>query len=187
MVANWFVGYTPEIVTVAMIAKDTNPYYAGYWAKHPNNLYGLRLDSGTYLAGTGSSTVAPYLWRPAMIAAVKDLPKTAFSSPPSSILHGKKMAMPKVTNTDPDADKATLEKAGFTVLTKDIYSDTVEAGGYISATCDGTVAGTCWLQYSKGPRPGSTPSASAPPVVNNPGSTQTTNKPQEPGAHETPN
>ena len=148
----WFMGYTPDVVTQAMIAVDPNPNWADFWNDHRSSLAGVRLPSGRRLVGFGASD-AGAIWRPAMIDLLQDVPPTPFTAPPSSVLNGKAQAAPKTDGMTPDKATQVLQNAGFTVIdNKMIYSDD-PVGTYLGASCDGRYAGTCFLQYSQGPRP----------------------------------
>jgi len=152
--AVWFMGYTPDVAMQAMIAYDADPHYAPFWdARGSTSIKGMTLSNGNWLAGTGGGD-AGAIWKPAMNALVAGLPASHFTAPTSTILNGKKVPVPNAQGMPPDQAQKVLEAAGFTVLTQQTYSDTVPAGGFIDYTCDGRFAGTCYLVYSQGPRPG---------------------------------
>ncbi len=152
----WFNGYTPNIAGVAMVAIDKSPQFAGYWAAHRGSLTGIRLSTGWVLNGSGSGDAGD-IWTPAMTKAVASLPATPFTAPPDSIIHGTRTAIPSTSGMSASQAKATLEAAGFSVSTRNVY-DNSGPGTYIGVTCDGYVGGSCYLNYSQGPRPGATPS-----------------------------
>ena len=51
---------------------------------------------------------------------------------------------------------AVLTAAGLSVSNRNVY-DNSAPGTYIGVTCDGYVGGSCYLNYSQGPRPGAAP------------------------------
>jgi membrane peptidoglycan carboxypeptidase len=149
--AVWFNGYTPNIEGVAMVAIDKSPQYASYWAAHGGSLSGIRLSTGWVLNGSGSGDAGD-LWTPAMTKATSNLPPTPFTAPPDSILHGTRASVPSTSGMSPSQAQATLEAAGFTVSKRNVY-DNSAPGSFIGVSCDGLVGGTCYLNYSQGPRP----------------------------------
>jgi len=149
--AVWFAGYTPNVAGIAMVAVDKAPRFQAYWAGKPNHLMGLRLPGGWSLDGTGSGDAGD-IWTPAMTKAVAGLPALGFTTPPDSIIHGVKVQTPSTSGMSPAQAQATLEAAGFSVSTRNVY-DNSAAGTYIGASCDGLSGGSCYLNYSQGPRP----------------------------------
>jgi membrane peptidoglycan carboxypeptidase len=121
--AVWFAGYTPELAGVAMIAIDkTRKPWVGA-NKRRQGVAGYRLpNSGVYLQGSGSSDAGLKIWRPAMTQALKGLPRTSFKEPPSSIQRGKRVRMPSIYGLGVRAATRKLEKAGFTVDDRYVYS-----------------------------------------------------------------
>ena len=158
--AVWFNGYTPNIEGVAMVAVDKAPRFAAFWAARGGSLQGLRTSKGWPLNGSGSGDAGD-IWTPAMTKAVAGLPATAFTAPPDSILHGTKASIPSTSGMSASQAKAVLEANGFSVTNRNTY-DNSPAGTYIGVTCDGYVGGSCYLNYSQGPRPGAQPTASQP-------------------------
>lgn len=170
----WFIGYTPEIVGVAMISIDTNPDLAEWWDQHGNTLARITLpESDTYLYGTGAAD-ATRVWRAAMVEAVKDLPPTPFTRPPSYILNGKPAQIPTIPRgSTKDQVTKILEDANFFVQEKKVYDDS-PAGTYVGYSCEKYYGGTCTLSISQGPRapePSATPSAGSTPAPGSAGNT----------------
>jgi membrane peptidoglycan carboxypeptidase len=153
----WFAGYTPNIAGVAMAAIDKSPKYAAYWAAHNGSLSGIRLSTTWLLNGSGSGDAGD-IWTPAMTKAVAGLPATPFTAPPDSILHGTKTSIPSTSGMSATQARAVLEANGFSVTQRPIY-DNSAAGTYIGVSCDGYVGGSCFLNYSQGPRPAAPPPA----------------------------
>lgn len=161
--AAWTVGYTPDLVTAAVISYDNSPKHAKYWKKHRGYLRGIRLPvSGTWLSGYGSDAGAK-LFRPAMIKALADLDEHhSFSDPSQSVLTGDSVDVPSCSGMGPSACAATLRAAGFSVYTKYEYSDTVPKGGLVRVTGTNKAGKGSQLGviYSRGPRPTGDPSGS---------------------------
>ena len=149
--AVWFNGYTPNIEGVAMVAVDKSPRFSAFWAARGGSLSGLRLSTGWLLNGSGSGDAGD-IWTPAMTKAVAGLPALGFTTPPDSIIHGTRVQTPSTSGMSPAQAQATLEAAGFSVSTRKVY-DNSAAGTYIGASCDGLSGGSCYLNYSQGPRP----------------------------------
>jgi membrane peptidoglycan carboxypeptidase len=155
--AVWFNGYTPNIEGVSMVAVDKAPKFAAFWNARGGSLSNLRLSTGWLLNGSGSGDAGD-IWTPAMTKAVAGLPATPFTTPPDSIIHGTKAAIPSTAGMSPAQAKAVLEANGFTVSNRNTY-DNSAPGTYIGVTCDGFVGGSCYLNYSQGPRPGAAPTS----------------------------
>jgi membrane peptidoglycan carboxypeptidase len=149
--AVWFNGYTPNIEGVAMVAVDKSPRFSAFWAARGGSLSGLRLSTGWLLNGSGSGDAGD-IWTPAMTSATAGLPALGFTTPPDSIIHGTRVQTPSTSGMSPAQAQATLEAAGFSVSRRDVY-DNSAAGTYIGASCDGLSGGSCYLNYSQGPRP----------------------------------
>lgn len=147
----WFNGYTPNIEGVSMVSIDKSPQFTAYWAAHNNSLQGIRLSTGWVLNGSGSGDAGD-IWTPAMTTASAKLPKTDFVDPPDSIINGVKAKVPSTAGMSATQAKATLEAAGFSVLTRKVY-DASAPNTYLGTSCDGIQGGTCYLNYSQGPRP----------------------------------
>ena len=153
--AVWFNGYTPNIEGVAMVAVDKSPRFTAFWAARNGSLSGLRTSKNWLLNGSGSGDAGD-IWTPAMTKAVANLPATPFTTPPDSIIHGTKAAIPSTSGMSASQASAVLTAAGFTVSPRNVY-DNSASGTYIGVTCDGYVGGSCYLNYSQGPRPGAAP------------------------------
>ncbi len=147
----WFNGYTPTIEGVSMVSIDKAPQFAAYWAAHNNSLQGIRLSTNWVLNGSGSGDAGD-IWTPAMTTASANLPKTDFVDPPDSIINGVKAKVPSTAGMSATQAKAVLEAAGFSVLTRKVY-DASAPNTYLGTSCDGIQGGTCYLNYSQGPRP----------------------------------
>ena len=149
--ATWIVGYTPQLVGIAMVSVDNNPAWADFWAAHGKSMEGVLLPSGVRLSGVGASTAGP-IWRPAMTVALQDLPNEPFTAPTSDILNGKTVTAPSTEGMSPADARKALEAAGFFVQEASVYDDS-PAGSLVSAVCQPMYGGTCTLNISQGPRP----------------------------------
>ena len=134
-----------------MVAVDKAPRFQPYWAVHPRLLQGLTLSTHWYLTGTGSGDAGD-IWTPAMTKATAGLPAAGFTMPPDSIIHGTRTQTPSTAGMSPSQAQALLESKGYSVSPRNVY-DNSAAGTYIGASCDGFVGGSCFLNYSQGPRP----------------------------------
>jgi membrane peptidoglycan carboxypeptidase len=170
--SGWLVGYTPDIVGIAMVAWDSDPYYKGYWEPrkpmgddgNPEapSMSGTVLSTGVRLNGYGAQDAGP-IWKAAMTPVVPTLPGTAFTPISKGVANGKPLNPPSVANMDAATAKATLEAAGFFVDVTNVY-DASPAGTYLgTSNCQRFLGGTCTQTFSQGPRPEDTAGA---PVVN---------------------
>jgi membrane peptidoglycan carboxypeptidase len=150
----WFIGYTPEIVGVAMVSYDPNPYYADFWTGRPSYLQGILTGTGVRLGGSGSED-ATRIWRPAMIETVDylQLPRTGFTAPTGDILSGRSVGIPNTNGMSKEQATRTLQDAGFIVFEKEVFDDTRPKGAFVSVSCEHYYGGTCTMSISQGPRP----------------------------------
>jgi membrane peptidoglycan carboxypeptidase len=103
--AVWFVGYTPNLSTAAMIAGANS-------LGHPITLNGQYVG-GAYIGRAFGSTQAGPIWGDAMRSIVDLLPDEDFVTPDSSAVTGRIVNVPDVTG-QPSAEAAdTLREAGF--------------------------------------------------------------------------
>ncbi|MDO5683059.1 MAG: transglycosylase domain-containing protein [Propionibacteriaceae bacterium] len=154
--AVWFAGYTPEVAGVAMITIDK---LAPFWEKRRASLKGVRLPaSGYYMSGSGGGDAGQDIYRPSMSAALKGKPRTKFTAAARDITEGKSVAIPNVSGMRPEAAKAALEDAGFTVGRANRHSNSPR-GAYlgISRTGSAPMGSLINLVYSSGPAPQPTP------------------------------
>ncbi len=129
--AVWFVGYTPELAGVSMIAIDkTNPY----WNTRRKSLKGIRLPaSGTSLTGSGSGD-AGRIYKAAMAAGLEGKPDTQFGDPKPEFQAGEMQALPEGLETmTAEEARAALEAAGFSVEENYKYSEEAY-GTYLGTT-----------------------------------------------------
>ena len=173
--AAWLIGYTPNIVGVAMVSRDSNPAWTDFWFPREGSMTGVQLSTGVSLYGFGAQDAGP-IWRSAMTVATQYLPPDAFPQPSAEILKGKAATMPKVDGMNKDQAKKVLEDAGYYVIEKPAYDDR-PVGTFIGVTCEQVIGGTCTLLISQGPRP----AEPAPPPANQPSVIQPSNPPPTEG------
>jgi membrane peptidoglycan carboxypeptidase len=163
--AVWFAGYTPDVTGVAMISIDNTkrPFITSRAAKNAGEfrrqgVKGYRIPStNTYLEGSGSGDSGMKIWKPTMEKYLADVPRTSFKSPPSRIEKGKMIDVPSRFGLGIKAYTKKLEKAGFTVDTQYVYSDSVSRGGFVGwSASSGSRApqySTIYKLYSQGRDP----------------------------------
>ena len=154
--AVWFVGYTPELAGVSMIAIDKT---SSYWETHRKSLKGVRLpDSGVYLTGSGSGD-AGKIYKAAMQAGLKGKPKTSFAQVKKEFTEGKTVDLPDgIDSMNADQARAALEDAGFTVQEQYQY-DSRPQGTFLGTSPSNQAPqfSTVYLNFSAGPAPVSQP------------------------------
>ena len=174
--AAWVIGYTPQLVGVTMVAVDSNSAWDDIWeprrdrVTHVASMSGVSVHGGDYsLNGFGAADSGP-IFRPAMTAALADLPNASFTPPSSEVVNGKPVNPPSTSGMDLNTAQKTLQDAGFSVTVSQTY-DNSPAGTFLGASCPQHVyGGACTLNVSQGPRP---PEPAPPPVVTTPGGTST--------------
>ena len=106
--AVWFLGYTPNLATAAMLAGANQ-------LGQPQPLEGVSVH-GTPLYSVSGSGVAGPMWSEAMHGVEQWLPDTAFTPPDLTALLGEQVQVPSVTGMTIESARATLEDAGFRVI-----------------------------------------------------------------------
>jgi len=173
--AVWVIGYTPQLVGVTMVAVDNNPAWNDIWdprrspSSHVASMSGVLLSTGVRMVGFGAQDAGP-IFRPAMTAALADLPSVPFTPPPADIVNGKPVNPPRTDGMDLARAQQTLQDAGFSVTVTQVFDDS-PPGTYLNASCQHIYGGNCTLNVSAGPRP---PEPVAPPApTQNPGGSAT--------------
>ncbi|WP_336276050.1 PASTA domain-containing protein [Nocardioides sp. B-3] len=123
--AVWFVGYTPQIATAAMVAGANS---LGHWVSLNGQTVG-----GSYISEAFGSTVAGPIWGDAMAAISARLDYEDFRAPAGDEIAGVLTTVPDVSGMSVKDARAKLESYGFVT----------ELAGFInsSITAD-AVAGT---------------------------------------------
>ncbi|WP_297737805.1 transglycosylase domain-containing protein [Nocardioides sp.] len=101
----WFVGYTPQIATAAMVAGANSQ---GYWVSLNGQTVG---DS--YISEAFGSTVAGPIWGEAMAAVSDRLDYEEFNPPAGDEIAGVLAPVPDVAGMTLREARAALESAGF--------------------------------------------------------------------------
>jgi len=103
--AVWFVGYTPQVATAAMVAGANS---LGHWVSLNGQTVG-----GQYISEAFGSTVAGPIWGEAMAAISDKLDYEDFRAPAGDEIAGVLTTVPDVTGMTLKDAQATLEAAGF--------------------------------------------------------------------------
>ncbi|WP_235970347.1 transglycosylase domain-containing protein [Microlunatus kandeliicorticis] len=152
--AVWFAGYTPNLTGVAMIAKDKQ---AKRFRNNPTRgVKGVYLENGGVLGGTGGGDAGRNIWKPAMTAALQDLPATDFVNPSKDIREGKQVPIPNLSGMSFSEAQSALDAIGVNLTRTYSYSSSVPAGSFMYYTpSSGTVAqfGSVYAVYSAGKSP----------------------------------
>jgi membrane peptidoglycan carboxypeptidase len=103
--AVWFVGYTPQVATAAMVAGANS---LGHWVSLNGQTVG-----GQYISEAFGSTVAGPIWGEAMAAISAKLDFEDFRAPAGDEIAGVLTTVPDVTGMTLKDAQTTLEGAGF--------------------------------------------------------------------------
>lgn len=123
----WFVGYTPNLVTAAMLAGINT-------AGAPDTLVGKVVDGEVLSDASGAGTAAP-LWHDAMSAVQPWLPDKDFRQPDPAKIAGQPVQVPSLGGVTPRTAVERLRMAGLNPI--------VQAGQFVdSGFTPGTVAYT---------------------------------------------
>jgi membrane peptidoglycan carboxypeptidase len=136
--AVWFAGYTPEIAGVSMISIDNQmkPFVKTSKARRAGDfrrsgVKNYRVPStGVRLEGSGSGDSGMKIWKPTMNTYLKKVAKTRFNQPSRNVTNGKRVAMPSIFGMGVSAATKKLEKAGFSVESRYVFS-TRPVGTYL--------------------------------------------------------
>jgi membrane peptidoglycan carboxypeptidase len=104
--AVWFVGYTPQLATAAMIAGATKK------GGKPMQLAGQTIHGNYIYSVTGSGFAGP-MWADAMHAIQKRLDPIDFVEPNSDSVNGIPTTVPSTSGMSMDTAASTLSQAGF--------------------------------------------------------------------------
>jgi membrane peptidoglycan carboxypeptidase len=105
----WYVGYTPQVATAAMIAGATKD------GQKPMRLVGQTIH-GTYVWEVSGSGFAGPMWADAMHAIQGRLDPVDFVAPGTETVEGVPATVPSTTGMSVEEAEATLEQAGFNAL-----------------------------------------------------------------------
>ncbi|MFC7497022.1 MULTISPECIES: penicillin-binding protein [unclassified Nocardioides] len=105
----WYVGYTPQVGTAAMIAGASKD------GQKPIPLAGQTIG-GSYIYEVSGSGFAGPMWAEAMHAIQGGLDYVDFTAPTASAVEGIPATIPSVGGMSMDEAERTLEQAGFNAL-----------------------------------------------------------------------
>jgi membrane peptidoglycan carboxypeptidase len=103
--AVWFVGYTPNLATAAMLAGANS---LGHWITLNGQYVG-----GQYIARAFGSTYAGPIWGGAMQVIDDFLPDADFAEPDPTAISGRPVDVPSVSGLEPADAASRLREAGF--------------------------------------------------------------------------
>jgi membrane peptidoglycan carboxypeptidase len=133
--AVWFIGYTPNMSTAAMIAGANS-------LGHPITLNGQYVG-GSYISRAFGSTQAGPMWGDAMKAITDLLPNENFVTPDPTAILGRIVNVPDVTGESSGDAADTLREAGFvpsigSYVDSDLPKDSVASTNPVSGARVGT-------------------------------------------------
>jgi membrane peptidoglycan carboxypeptidase len=123
--AVWYVGYTPNLATAAMLAGANGQ-------GHPISLNG-QVVNGSFIAEAFGSTYAGPIWGAAMHRVQKFLPDTSFVPPDPTAILGRPAVVPDVEGLSAEDAAVELRTAGF-VPTVGSYVDSTLGKGSVAST-----------------------------------------------------
>ena len=129
--AVWFIGYTPNMSTAAMLAGANT-------LGQPITLNGQYVG-GTYISRAFGSTQAGPIWGAAMQAVQGLLPDVDFQVPDPNVIEGRTVTVPSVGGLSPEDASNRLRDAGFTP-TIGPFVDSSYAEGTVAYTDPGSGA-----------------------------------------------
>ncbi|MCA1981721.1 transglycosylase domain-containing protein [Nocardioides nematodiphilus] len=148
----WFMGYTPQIATAAMIAGANT---LGY----PISLVGQTI-AGSYVSSVSGSGFAGPMWADAMHPIENSLDPENFTAPDPTVVHGVQIPVPDVGGMSVAKAKSTLAAAGFSgSVGSHVYSG-YRSGevAYSYPSHEAASGSTITLFISMGPEPKKKPS-----------------------------
>jgi membrane peptidoglycan carboxypeptidase len=123
--AVWFVGYTPNLATAAMLAGANS---LGHWITLNGQSVG-----GQIIGRAFGSTYAGPIWAGAMQQIDDFLPDESFTDPDPTAISGRPVAIPSVAGLEPSDAATRLREAGF-VPSIGSYVRSTYAKGKVAAT-----------------------------------------------------
>lgn len=118
--AVWFVGYTPNLATAAMIAGANA-------LGQPIRLAGQTIGGDYIYTASGSGFAGP-MWGDAMKVIQQWLPDTDFIAPEATEIAGVLTTVPDVSGMTVESATATLQAAGFVVVNGGYRDSSITAG-----------------------------------------------------------
>ena len=118
--AVWFVGYTPNLSTAAMLAGANS---LGHWITLNGQVVG-----GAYVGRAFGSTYAGPIWAGAMQAIDDFLPDVDFTPPDPTAIQGQMVTVPSLAGLTPADAASRLRDAGFVPRIGPFVSSSLEEG-----------------------------------------------------------
>jgi membrane peptidoglycan carboxypeptidase len=118
--AVWFVGYTPNLATAAMIAGANS---VGHWVTLNGQTVG-----GSYISSASGSGNAGPIWGDAMAAVAPSLADEDFQRPNGTEIAGVLTTVPSVSGQSVEQAQQTLTAAGFAPSVGGYVNSEVPAG-----------------------------------------------------------
>ena len=128
--AVWYVGYTPQVATAAMIAGANS-------LGQPMKLT-YQTIGGKYIATASGSGFAGPMWAEAMHVVDDELDPIEFNRPPSDVVNGHSVTVPNVAGLSVSSAKDRLRDAGFSVAIARSVRSSVPKGRVAYTTPSGT-------------------------------------------------
>ncbi|PUA82868.1 glycosyl transferase [Nocardioides currus] len=119
----WFVGYTPQVATAAMVAGANE---LGHWVSLNGQTVG-----GVGIGEAFGSTVAGPIWGEAMGAVADKLDYEDFQAPAGDEIAGVLTPVPEVFGMSVKEARATLESAGFKASVAGFANSTAPEGSVV--------------------------------------------------------
>ncbi|MGH3357128.1 MAG: transglycosylase domain-containing protein, partial [Nocardioidaceae bacterium] len=126
----WFMGYTPNLVTAAMVAGVNK-------VGEPQTLLYKQIRNEVLYEPSGSGTAAP-MWYAAMNVVQKWLPNKRFTIPSSKIIKGREVTVPSTGGMNPEAARRKLQRIGLNAVVENDYQvDSEYSFGTVAYTSPG--------------------------------------------------
>jgi len=143
----WFMGYTPQIATAAMIAGANA-------LGQPISLVGQHI-AGSYVSAVSGSGFAGPMWADAMHPIEDSLTPIDFNPPDPNIVHGVQVPIPNVGGMSVKQAKKALAAAGFSAVVGPHTYSSFPAGSvaYSYPSHQAASGSAITLYISSGPAP----------------------------------
>jgi membrane peptidoglycan carboxypeptidase len=126
----WFMGYTPNLVTAAMVAGVND-------LGEPQSLIGKVMGNEVLYEPSGSGTAAP-MWYDAMRIVQRWLPNKAFTIPSAKLIEGREVTVPPTGGMSPEAARRRLQRVGLNaIVERDYHVDSEYSFGSVAYTSPG--------------------------------------------------
>ncbi|MFC6286867.1 transglycosylase domain-containing protein [Nocardioides sp. GCM10027113] len=126
----WFVGYTPNLATAAMIAGANS-------LGQPIPLAGQTVGGSPIYSASGSGIAGP-MWGDAMKVIEQWLDDASFVPPNTSAITGSTRAIPSTGGMSPATAQSVLQNAGFNAVISNSFVNSAYAYGTVAYTSPGS-------------------------------------------------